>query len=73
MDEKICLLFLGFYGRLQFRNLDRVVGGQRECGGRSDKRGDVPLASLAFRKLREAGKKILEEFENLMDVRFIEF
>ncbi len=71
--EKICLLSLGYNGGLQFRNLDGVVGGQRECGGRSDERGDAPLASLAFRNVREAGKKILEESENLTDVRFIEF
>jgi hypothetical protein len=35
--KKICLLFLSFNGRLQLRNLDGVLGGQRECGGRSDK------------------------------------
>ncbi len=73
ISEKISLLFLSLNGGLQFRDLNGVVGGQRECGGRSDKRGNVPLVLLAFWNVREAGKKILDEFEHLMDVRLIEF
>jgi hypothetical protein len=73
INKKICLLFLSCNGSLQLRNLNSVVGGQHECSGRSDKRGDVPLASLTFRNMREAGQKILEEFEHLTDIRFIEF
>jgi hypothetical protein len=53
--------------------LDGVVGGQRECGSGGDKESDVPLASLTFLHMREACQKIIEEFENLFKVRFVNF
>jgi hypothetical protein len=49
------------------------VGGQRECRSGSNERGDVPLSSLTFWDMRKACQKILEKFEDLMDVRFVEF
>ena len=36
INKKICLLFLSYNGSLQLRNLNSVVGGQHECGRRSD-------------------------------------
>ena len=52
--KQICFLLLFFNGCLQFGDLDGVVGGQRECGGGSDKRSDVPLMGLTFWYMRKA-------------------
>ncbi len=73
ISEKICLLFLCLNCGFQFGNLDRVLGGQREPGGCSDERGNVPLSSLTFWNMWKACQKILEKFENLTNVRFVEF
>ncbi len=71
VSRKIRLLFLGFNDGLQLGDLDRVVGGQRECSSGSDERGDVSLSSLSFWNVPKACQKILEKFEDLMDVRFV--
>jgi hypothetical protein len=71
--KKIRFLLLFFNGCFQFGNLDGVVGGQRECGGGSDEGSDVPLAGLTFLHMRKACQKIVEEFENLFKVRFVNF
>ncbi len=71
--QKISLLLLFFNGCFQFRNLDGVVGGQRECGGGSDKGSDVPLAALTFLHMRKTCQEIVEEFENLFKVGFVNF
>jgi hypothetical protein len=73
VSQKISLSFLGFNGRFQLGDLDRVVGGQCECSSGSDERGNVPLSSLMFWNVRKACQKILEDFEDLTDVRFVEF
>jgi hypothetical protein len=71
--KKIRFLLLFFNGCLQFGDLDGVVGGQRECGGGSDKGSDVPLTALTFLHVRKACQKIVEEFEDLFKVRFVNF
>jgi hypothetical protein len=73
VSQKISFLLLCFNGCFQFGDLDSVVGGQRKCGRGSDEGGNVPLASLTFWHMRKASQKILEEFENLPKVRFVEF
>ncbi len=62
ISQEICSLFLGFNGGLQFENLNGVVGGQCECGGCSNKGGNVPLALLTFQNVRKACQKIFEKF-----------
>jgi hypothetical protein len=71
--QKISLLLLFFNGCFQFGDLDGVVGGQRECGGGSDEGSDVPLVVLTFLHMRKACQKIVEEFENLFKVGFVNF
>ncbi len=69
--QKIGFLLLFFNGCFQFGDLDGVVGGQRECGRGSDEGCNVPLAPLTFWHMRKACQKIVEEFENLFKVRFV--
>jgi hypothetical protein len=71
--KQIRFLLFFFNRCLQFGDLDGVVGGQRECGGGSDERSDVPLTALTFLHVRKACQKIIEEFENLFKVRFVNF
>jgi hypothetical protein len=33
----------------------------------------VPLVALTFQDIKKGGMEVLEEFENLTDVRFVEF
>jgi hypothetical protein len=73
ISQMVRLLFLRFDGCFQFRDLDNVVGGQRERGRGSDEGGDVPLTLLAFWHMRKAGQEVLEEFEDLPEVGFVEF
>jgi hypothetical protein len=73
VGQQIGFLFLGLNSGLKFGYLDSVVCGQRECRGSSDKGSDVPLLSLTFRSMWKAGKKVLEEFENLIDVGLEEY
>ncbi len=44
-----------------------------ESGGGSDERSDVPLTALTFLHVRKACQKIVEEFEDLFKVRFVNF
>ncbi len=73
VGEEISLLLLGLNCSLLFGNLHCVVCGQHECGSGGNEPGDVPLSSLTFRNVRKACKKVLEEFENLTDVGFVQF
>ena len=73
ISQKVSLLLLFFNGCFQFGDLDGVVGGQRECGSGSDEGSDVPLAALTFLHMRKACQKIIEEFENLFKVGFVNF
>ena len=56
-----------------FEIVDCVVGGQCERGCGYSKGGHIPLTAFAFRHVRKAGQEILEKFENLLEVRFVEF
>ncbi len=71
--KQICFLLLFFNGCLQFGNLKGVEGGQRESGSGSDERSNVPLTALTFLYVRKACQKIIEKFENLFKVRFVNF
>ncbi len=73
ISQKISLLFLRFNFGFQFGDLDRVVGGQRECQSCGNEGSNVPLAALTLWNVGRACQKIFEKFENLTDVRFVEF
>ena len=73
VHKQIRFLLLFLNGCLQFGDLYGVVGGQRESDGGSDERSDVPLTALTFLHVRKACQKIIEEFENLFKVGFVNF
>ncbi len=61
VSQKISLLLLSLNGSFQFGNWYGVVGGKRECSSSSDKRSNVPMASLTFRYMGKACQKILKK------------
>jgi hypothetical protein len=72
VSQQISFLFLGLNRGFTFGDLDGVVSGQHQGRSISYKRSDVPLWGLTFQNAWKAGKKVLEKFENLNDVRLVE-
>jgi len=73
VSQQISFVFLGLNSSLIFGDLDSLVCRKRESRGSRDEGSDVPLLLLTLWNVRKAGENILGEFENLNDVRFIEF
>jgi hypothetical protein len=73
VGQKISFVFLSLNGGFQLRDLDRVVGGQRQRRRCYGERSNVPLTSLAFGHMRKTCQEILEKVEDLFEVGFVKF
>ncbi len=70
--QQICFLLFGLNSNLEFGDLYGVVCGQCQGRGSCNQKSNVPLASLMFWNMLKACKKVMEEFENLDGVQFVQ-